>query len=146
MKMCGCVLLIMMCFFIGITSACMSWSAEIENTGEEAMQDLLEEYEWSMIYIRALAQMNTKLHAEKNLEAMTRLHEKLLNSRGIIYTENDFHLEMGRNVIVEPHINALLNEIGGVGGIHWNKAIMTGAGGLLPWFKVRDGWFKTRPE
>jgi len=30
--------------------------------------------------------------------------------------------------------------------IYWNKAIMTGTGGLLPWFKVRDGWFKTHPE
>jgi len=146
MKMRGYVLLVIICFVAVMMCARMGLSAYGEYADDEAMQKLQEEYEWSVIYIRALAQMNASLHAEKNLEAMTRLHAKLLNSRGIIYIENDFDFITRRNVIVESHINALLREIGGVGSIHWNKEIMTGTGGLLPLFKVRDGWFKTHPD
>jgi hypothetical protein len=118
-------------------------AADGECAGDEAMS-LREEYEWSMVYIRALALVNDSLHAEKNLEAMTRLHEKLVDSTGITYVATDSLLR-NRNIFLEPHIEALLREIG-IGRLHWDKAVMTGAVGLLPWVKVRNGWFEKRTE
>ena len=141
MKLRDCGLLVISCFLIVTMYAGIGFAADGECAGDEAMKNLREEYEWSMSYIRALALMNENLHAEKNLEAMTRLHEKLVDSKRITYTSHAF----GRNFFMEPHIEALLREIG-IGRLHWDKEIMTGAAGLLPWIKVQDGWFEKCTE
>ena len=109
---------------------------EDRGTGDEVIKNLHEKYEWSMIYIRALALMNADLRAEKNLEVLTRLHEELVNNKGISYTEEDYFFSYYRNVFVNNKTKVLLEELG-----HDRKEIMTGEGRLLPWIKVRDEWF-----
>jgi len=107
--------------------------AGVDNT---EIMNLQEEYEWSTIYLRALVLMNASLHSESKLEALTCLHEKLVNNKGISYTEEDYFFSENRSVFVNGKTDALLKELG-----YDREDKMTGEGGVLPWIKVRDDWF-----
>ena len=124
--------------FIVITSADTNTSLEARFPVHQEM--LSDEYEWSIVYIRALALLNESLRAEKNLEALTRLHEKLVSNKGISYTEYDLHFNEFR-LTVDSKTESLLRELR-----HDRKAIVTGERGVLPWTNVRDGWFDSEQD
>ena len=124
--------------FSAVFAMCIGagWTADAEYVNDERMRNLREEYEWSIVYIRLLALTNERLHAEKKLEVLTRLHEKLVNNKSITFTEIDLYSNEFR-LNVDTKTKSLLDEL----AINGRKAVFTGEGGLLPWVKMPDNWF-----